>query len=314
MRKLYPLIEPYDFGLLDVGNNHKIYWEKIGNKNGVPILVLHGGPGAGGNTSLRQFFDPKYYNIIIFDQRGCGRSIPSGSIDNNTTPDLIEDIEKIRIYLKINKWNIFGGSWGSSLAIAYSQKYPNNIINIILRGIFLCRQKEIDWFLYGMKNIFPEYWKKFVSILSTKEQNNLLDSYYERLINKNPKINEEAGIAWARYEANCSTYLPNNSVKEDFVDIKSALNLARIEAHYFKNNLFLEENQLLDNVYKIKNIKGYIIQGRYDVICPPQSAYDLSKAWTNSEIKIIEKAGHSSSEPMIRNEILQTLERIKNEG
>jgi len=314
MDKLYPQLEPYDFGLLDVGQDHKIYWEKLGKKNGIPVLVLHGGPGAGGNKSLRQFFDPEYYNIIIFDQRGCGRSIPSGSIKNNTTHHLIEDIEKLRTFLNIKKWIIFGGSWGSSLALAYSQKHPDKILNIILRGIFLCRKHEIDWFLYGMKNIFPDYWKRFANLLPENEQTNLLESYYKRLTSKDINTCTEAGLSWARYEANCSTYLPNESVTEEFLDTEIAINLARIESHYFINNLFLEENQLLDNVYKIKNIKGYIIQGRYDVICPPQSAYDLSKAWTNSEIKIIEKAGHSSSEPEIRNEILQTLERIKNEG
>ena len=313
MEKLYPIIEPYDYGLLDVGDNHKIYWEKTGNKNGIPILVLHGGPGAGGNKSLRQFFDPEVYNIIIFDQRGCGRSLPFASIEHNTTHDLVEDIEKIRLFLKIDKWIIFGGSWGSSLALVYSQKYPNNIKNIILRGIFLCRKHEIDWFLYGMKNIFPDYWKKFANYLPVAERDNLLDNYYRRLTDKNPKIHIEAGLTWARYEANCSTFLPNSSVNDDFSDSQSAFNLALMEAHYFKNNLFLKENQLLDNINKIKNIKGFIIQGRFDVICPPKSAYELSKVWTNSEIRIIEKAGHSSSEPEIRNAILQTLERIKNE-
>ena len=192
MEKLYPIIEPYDYGLLDVGDNHKIYWEKTGNQNGIPILVLHGGPGAGGNKSLRQFFDPEVYNIIIFDQRGCGRSLPFASIEHNTTHDLVEDIEKIRLFLKIDKWIIFGGSWGSSLALVYSQKYPNNIKNIILRGIFLCRKHEIDWFLYGMKNIFPDYWKKFANYLPVAERDNLLDNYYRRLIDKNPKISQRS--------------------------------------------------------------------------------------------------------------------------
>tara|TARA_B100000686_G_scaffold345035_1_gene428810 strand:- start:11101 stop:12069 length:969 start_codon:yes stop_codon:yes gene_type:complete len=311
MDKLYPQLEPYDFGLLDVGHKHKIYWEKLGKENGIPVLVLHGGPGAGGNKSLRQFFDPNYYNIIIFDQRGCGRSIPSGSIENNTTQHLIEDIEKLRTFLKIKKWIIFGGSWGSSLALVYSQKHPEKILNIILRGIFLCRKHEIDWFLYGMKNIFPDYWKRFANFLPKNERTDLLKSYYKRLTSKDLSTCVEAGLSWAKYEANCSTYLPNGSVTEEFLDTEMAINLARIEAHYFINNLFLNENQLLNNIKKIDNIKGYIIQGRYDVICPPQSAYELSKAWTKSEIKIVEKAGHSSLEPKIKNAILQTMENIK---
>jgi len=311
MLKLYPKIEPYEYGLLEVDELHKIYWEKLGNKNGIPILVLHGGPGAGGNKSLRQFFDPEYYNIVIFDQRGSGRSIPPGNINNNSTQHLIKDIEKLRLFLKIDKWFVFGGSWGSALALAYSEEYPKNIKGIVVRGIFLCRKQEIDWFLYGMKNIFPDYWKRFNTFLPESERKNLLESYYKRLVSKNIETCAKAAISWARYEANCSTLLPNNSVSEEFLDPQMAINLARIEAHYFINNLFLKENQLILNINKIKNIKGYIIQGRYDVICPPKNAYDLHKVWTNSEIKIIEKAGHSSLESGIKDAIIETMNHIK---
>ena len=195
MAELFPQIEPYEFGFLEVDSIHKIYWEKTGNSEGVPILVLHGGPGAGGNTSLRQFFDPNYYNIIIFDQRGSGRSTPAACIKNNTTQDLIRDIEKLRILLKINKWIIFGGSWGSSLSLAYSQEYPKNIINIVLRGVFLCREKEIKWFLSGIKNIFPDYWNRFNSFLPIEERADLLKSYYKRLTSKDPKIYKKAAVS-----------------------------------------------------------------------------------------------------------------------
>ena len=311
MLDLFPHIEPYEYGLLEVDNIHKIYWEKSGNKKGIPVLVLHGGPGAGGNIYLRRFFDPKYYNIIIFDQRGSGRSMPSACIDNNTTQDLILDIEKLRIFFKINKWIVFGGSWGSSLSLAYSQEYPDNVLSIVLRGIFLCRKKEVVWFLHGIKNIFPEYWNRFNSFLPQEERKELLLSYYKRLINTDPKINGEAAVSWARYEANCSTLLPNASVSEEFINIQMALSLARIEAHYFMNNLFLEEGQLLRNINNIINIKGYIVQGRYDVICPPESAYDLANVWPNSTLKIIEQAGHSSLEVSIQKALLETMNIIK---
>ena len=311
MLDLFPHIEPYEYGLLEVDNIHKIYWEKSGNKKGIPVLVLHGGPGAGGNIYLRRFFDPKYYNIIIFDQRGAGRSMPSACIDNNTTQDLILDIEKLRIFFKINKWIVFGGSWGSSLSLAYSQEYPDNVLSIVLRGIFLCRKKEVAWFLHGIKNIFPEYWNRFNSFLPQGERKELLLSYYKRLINTDPKINGEAAVSWVRYEANCSTLLPNASVSEEFINIQMALSLARLEAHYFMNNLFLEEGQLLNNINNIINIKGYIVQGRYDVICPPESAYDLANVWPNSTLKIIEQAGHSSLEVSIQKALLETMNIIK---
>jgi proline iminopeptidase len=311
MLDLFPHIEPYEYGLLEVDNIHKIYWEKSGNKKGIPVLALHGGPGAGGNTYLRRFFDPKNYNIIIFDQRGSGRSTPPACIDNNTTQDLIKDIEKLRIFLKIEKWIIFGGSWGSSLSLAYAQDQPDNVLSIVLRGVFLCRKKEVQWFLHGIKNIFPEYWDRFSSFLPKDERKELLSSYYKRLINMDPKINGEAAVAWARYEANCSTLLPNASVSEEFVNIQMALNLARIEAHYFVNNLFLEEGQLLKNIHNIKNINGHIIQGRYDAICPPESAYDLANVWPNATLQIIEKAGHSSLEGPIRKALLEAMDAIK---
>ena len=311
MAELFPQIEPYEFGFLEVDSIHKIYWEKTGNSEGVPILVLHGGPGAGGNTSLRQFFDPNYYNIIIFDQRGSGRSTPAACIKNNTTQDLIRDIEKLRILLKINKWIIFGGSWGSSLSLAYSQEYPKNIINIVLRGVFLCREKEIKWFLSGIKNIFPDYWNRFSSFLPIEEREDLLNSYYKRLTSKDPKIYQKAAVSWARYEANCSTLLPNASVYEEFVDTQTAVNLARLEAHYFINKFFLKEGQLLKNINNILNIKGYIIQGRYDAICPIESAYDLTNAWPNANLRIVEAAGHSSIEKPIQNALIETTEEIK---
>ena len=305
--ELFPKIEPYENGWLEVDINHKLYWEKCGNSTATPILVIHGGPGAGGNILLRRFFNPIKYNIIIFDQRGSGRSLPSASIKNNTTQHLIEDIEVLRKHLKIKKWILFGGSWGSALALAYTQKYKENVLSMILRGIFLCSKEEIEWFLYKIKIIFPEYWNNFVSILNEKEKQNILKSYYRKLTNPDPKIHTPAAIVWTRYEANCSTLLPNDSITAKFSDTKMALSLARIESHYFINNLFLEEGQLLKNMKKIKNIPGILVQGRYDAICPPENAFKLHKAWENSKLKIVEKAGHSALDKNIQETLLKTM-------
>jgi len=309
--ELYPPIEPNDSGWLRVDKDHKLYWEKCGNSMGIPVLILHGGPGAGANKILRRFFNPIKFNIIIFDQRGAGRSLPSASIKNNTTQHLIKDIEILRKYLNIEKWVIFGGSWGSSLALAYAQQYNQNVLSMILRGIFLCSREEVDWFLYKMKIIFPDYWENFVSILNNKEKKDILKSYYNRLINPNPKIHLVAAIAWARYEANCSTLLPNASKSIKFRDTKMALSLSRIESHYFLNNLFLEKDQILKNIHKIKHIPGFIIQGRYDVICPPENAFILHKEWKNSQLKIVEKAGHSAIDKNIQEMLLKTMVELK---
>ena len=310
LMELFPHIEPYEKGFLQVDKHHKLYWEKCGNYEAVPLLVIHGGPGAGGNKLLRRFFNPIKYNIILFDQRGSGRSLPTASIKNNTTQHLIEDIESLRKHLKIEKWIIYGGSWGSSLALAYAEKYKESILKMILRGIFLCTQEEIDWFLYKMEIIFPDYWHEFTSILSEKEKKHILKSYYDKLINPNPKIHIPAAIAWARYEANCSTFLPNESVSATFNNIKSALCLSRIEAHYFINNLFLEEGYLLNNISKISDIPGIIIQGRYDTICPPENAFKLHKAWLNSKLEFIEKAGHSTIDKRIQEKLLKTMSEL----
>ena len=309
--ELYPPIEPNDSGWLRGDRDHKLYWEKCGNSIGIPVLILHGGPGAGGNKVLRRFFNPIKFNIIIFDQRGAGRSLPNASIKNNTTQYLIEDIEILRKYLNIEKWVIFGGSWGSSLALAYAQKYNKNVLSMILRGIFLCSREEVEWFLYKMKIIFPDYWDNFVSILNKKEKKDILKSYHSRLINPDPKIHLEAAIAWARYEANCSTLLPNASKSIKFRDTKMALSLSRIEAHYFLNNLFLEKDQILKNIHKIRHIPGLIIQGRYDVICPPENAFALHKEWENSQLKIVEKAGHSAIDKNIQEMLLKTMVELK---
>ena len=309
---LSPEIKPYNSGLLPLDDIHIMYWEQSGNPDGLPVLFLHGGPGAGSSPSHRRLFDPKRYRIIIFDQRGAGRSTPLGEIRNNTTPHLINDIENLRQHLKIEKWVIFGGSWGSTLALAYGEAHPASCLSFILRGIFLCRKKEIDWFLYGLRTFFPEAWADFVTPLSTSERNDILTNYYQRLMNPDPEIHMPAARAWSTYEGSCSTLLPSPETVKYFSGDVVALGLARMEAHYFSHNIFLPENSLLDNVHKLHDIPATIIQGRYDAVCPIVSADDLHHAWPQAEYIIIDDAGHSVWEPGIQTAIIKAIEEHKN--
>lgn len=309
---LFPEIKPYSNGSLPLDDLHTMYWEQSGNPNGLPVLFLHGGPGAGSSPTHRRLFDPKYYRIIIFDQRGAGRSTPLGEIRDNTTPHLINDIETLRRHLKIEKWVIFGGSWGSTLALAYGEAHPECCLSFILRGIFLCRKKEIDWFLYGLKTFFPEAWADFVAPLSTSEHSDILASYYQHLMNPDPEIHMPAARAWGAYEGSCSTLLPSPETVKYFSGDVVALGLARMEAHYFSHNIFLPENSLLDNIHKLHDIPAIIIQGRYDAVCPIVSADDLHHAWPQAEYIIIDDAGHSVWEPGIQTAIIKATENFKN--
>ena len=308
---LFPEIEPYNSGLLPLDDNHTMYWEQSGNPEGLPVLFLHGGPGAGSSPTHRRLFDPKCYRIIIFDQRGAGRSTPLGDIRDNTTPHLINDIETLRQHLKIDKWVIFGGSWGSTLALAYGEAHPESCLSFVLRGIFLCRKKEIDWFLYGLRTFFPEAWADFVSPLSPTERNDILASYYQRLIDPDTEKHMPAARAWGAYEGSCSTLLPSPATVNYFSGGVVALGLARMEAHYFSHNIFLPENSLLDNIHKLHNIPATIIQGRYDAVCPIVSADDLHHAWPQAEYIIIDDAGHSVWEPGIQTAIIKATEKYK---
>ena len=310
--ELFPEISPYANGMLPLDNLHTMYWEQSGNETGVPVLFLHGGPGAGSSPAHRCFFDPAYYRIVIYDQRGAGRSTPLGEIHNNTTPHLIDDIEVLRQYLGITEWLVFGGSWGSTLALAYSETYPARCLGLILRGIFLCRKSEIDWFLYGLKNFFPEAWHTFVSLLPSSERDNILAAYYRRLVHPEYVVHMPAALAWSVYEGSCSTLLASPETVAYFTNDVVAIGLARIEAHYFSHEIFLPKNSLLDNIKKIRSIPAVIIQGRYDAVCPIVSANDLHCAWPEAQYIVIADAGHSAWEPGIQTELIKATERFKN--
>jgi len=309
-RDLFPSREPYRSGALAVDDVHTLYWEESGNPNGVPVIFLHGGPGAGASPTHRRFFDPKAWRVIIFDQRGAGRSTPLGETRNNTVELLIEDIERLRTMLDIKRWHVFGGSWGSTLALAYAQTYPQHVLGLMLRGIFLLRQQEIDWFLYGMRQIFPEAWEVFTNYIPSNERQDLLGAYEKRFNSTDPAKRLEAVRAWSLYEASCSTLLPNPELIAANDD-RHALGIAKIEAHYFRNNLFKPENKLLENTERIRKIPGVIVQGRYDIVCPIESAYELHKRWPEADYIIVPDAGHSALEPGIRAALIDATERFK---
>lgn len=312
--ELYPEIEPYASGMLALDGIHIMYWEQSGNPQGVPALFLHGGPGAGATPAHRRFFDPVHYRIVIYDQRGAGRSTPLGELAHNTTPHLIADIEALRRHLGIDKWLVFGGSWGSTLAIAYGEAHPERSLGLVLRGIFLCRKSEIDWFLYGVRNLYPEAWRKFVEILPEKERGDILAAYYGRLTDPDPAVHMPAARAWSVYEGSCSTLLPSAETVAYFAGDTVALGLARIEAHYFTHNIFLPENSLLDHVGKLRRIPAVIVQGRYDAVCPIVSADDLHQAWPEARYVIVNDAGHAAWEPGIRAALVQATETFKTSG
>ena len=310
-RTLFPEIEPYETGRLAVDSLHHLYWEQSGNPKGAPVVFLHGGPGAGAVPAHRRFFDPRSYRIVIFDQRGAGRSTPLGELADNTTGDLVEDIEKLRQHLGIDRWFVFGGSWGSSLALAYGEAHPDRCLGLVLRGIFLCRKDEIDWFMYGMRRLFPEAWETFANFLPEQERGDLLGNYRRRLIDPDPEIHLPAARVWSRYEGSCSTLRPNPEAVSSFLEPATALGLARIEAHYFVNDCFMDEGQLLDDVSRLSGVPGVIVQGRYDAVCPIVSAVELDAAWPDAKLHIVTDAGHSAMEPGIRSELIAAMERFK---
>lgn len=308
---LYPEIQPNRQGMLPLDPIHTLYWEESGNPSGVPVVFLHGGPGAGSTPMHRRFFDPEHYRIIIYDQRGAGRSIPLGEIRENTTLHLINDLELLRQHLNVDRWFVFGGSWGSTLALAYGEAHPERCLGFALRGIFLCRKLEIDWFLYGLRHFFPEAWHEFVAPLSDAERNDILSAYYHRLMNPDSAVHMPAARRWSTYEGSCSTLLPNPATVNYFAGDTVALGLARMEAHYFSNDIFLPENALLDNVHKLHQIPAVIVQGRYDAVCPIISADDLHRAWPQAEYIIIDDAGHSVWEPGIQAALIDAMNRFK---
>ncbi|MEC8651707.1 MAG: prolyl aminopeptidase [Planctomycetota bacterium] len=312
LRDLYPEIEPFDKGHLAVGGPHEIYYEQCGNPQGKPVVFVHGGPGGGAGEDYRRFFDPAAYRIVLFDQRGCGRSRPYASLEDNTTWDLVADIEKIRAHLSIEQWQVFGGSWGSTLALSYAQSHPERVTELVLRGIFMLRRKELLWFYQeGASNIFPDAWEKYLAPIPEVERGDLMSAYYRRLTSDDEQTRVEAARAWSIWEGTTSLlYRDEKKIAETGAD-DFAVAFARIECHYFVNGGFFEtEDQLLRGVERIRHIPTVVVQGRYDVVCPARSAWDLQRAWPESELVVVEDAGHSAFEPGIRSALLEATDRF----
>lgn len=312
---LFPAIEPYQTHQIKVDPVHTLYVEECGNPDGIPVVFLHGGPGGGCTPSHRRYFDPNKYRIVLFDQRGCGRSTPHAALENNTTEHLIADIEAIRTLLSIEKWLVFGGSWGSTLSLAYTQDYADRVTGLILRGIFLCRDEDIHWFYqFGCSEIFPDYWEDYLYPIAPEKHSDLLHAYHEVLTGKDEDKMYEAAKAWSLWEARTATLLPDQSVRNYFGDAKVALGMARIECHYFINKAFMQPNQLLEKINKIKDIPTVIVQGRYDVICPPRQAFALKDAFPEAIFKLINDAGHAASEPGIVDALVTATEQFAEQG
>lgn len=308
---LFPPIEPYATGTLRLDGLHTMYWEQSGNPRGVPVVFLHGGPGAGATSTHRRFFDPLYYRIVIFDQRGAGRSAPLGSVIDNTTRHLVADMELLRRHLDIDRWAVFGGSWGSTLALAYAETHPARCLGLVLRGIFLCRPSEVEWFLYGMRAVFPEAWRAFTGFVPDAERGDLLMAYYRRLTDPDPAVHMPAARAWSTYEGACSTLLPSPDTVAAFGEDRMALGLARIEAHYFIHNIIPPENDLVAHVGRLRRLPAIIVQGRYDMVCPIVNADELARAWPEADYVIVPDAGHSAMEPGIRSRLVAATEKLR---
>jgi proline iminopeptidase len=310
----YPPINPYNKGFLRVSPVHELYYEESGNPKGKPVVFLHGGPGGGTDPKMRRFFNPKKYRIVLFDQRGCGQSRPAASLVDNTTWHLVSDIESLRQHLGIDRWQVFGGSWGSTLAIAYAEKHPERCTELVLRGIFLLRRAELAWFYQdplGAASLFPDLWEKYLAPLSVAERADCMQSYYKRLTSDDRTTLLEAARAWSIWEGALAYMKLNKNYVKQFEDPKFAAAFARIECHYFVNGGFLEhENQLLAEVPKIRHIPGVIVQGRFDVVCPARSAWDLHKAWPEADLRIVPDAGHSAFEPGIARELVLATDRF----
>ena len=308
---LYPALAPGRTSRLKLDSLHTMYWDESGNLRGVPLVFLHGGPGGGSSPDHRRYYDPKFYRIIVYDQRGAGQSTPLGELTDNTTPHLIADLERLRAHLGIERWLVFGGSWGSTLALAYAQAHADRVLGLVLRGIFLCRPLEIHWFMYDLRLFFPEAWRAFAGFLPEGERADLLTSYYRRLTNPDPAVHMPAAHAWSRYEGSCSTLLPDPELVAHFDEDAVALAIARIEAHYFVNRIFLPDDALLANLARIRHLPCTIVQGRYDAVCPIHSADDLHRAWPEAEYIVVPDAGHSAREPGIARELVAATDRFR---
>jgi proline iminopeptidase len=311
---LFPPIEPYRHGMLPVDDIHTLYWEECGNPDGVPVLFLHGGPGGGLSPRHRCFFDPAHYRIVLFDQRGAGKSTPLGEYRNNSTPLLIDDIERLRELLGIGQWLVFGGSWGSTLALAYGQAHPQRCLGFVLRGIFLCTRAEIDWFLNGIRWFFPEVHADFVAPIPERERGDLLQAYAKRLFSDDPAVYAPAARNWSRYEGRCLFLRPDPAAIDDFSSDTVSLGIGRLEAHYFLHDGFFSDDQLIRNLDRIRHLPAVIVQGRYDVVCPPLTAFRLHAAWPEAKLHVIDDAGHSGYEPGLAKALVAATEQFKTQG
>ena len=312
-RTFYPEIEPFDSGMLKVSDLHTIYWEQSGNPRGKPVVFVHGGPGGGTDPKQRRFFDPNAYRIVLFDQRGCGKSTPHASLVDNTTWALVSDMEKLREHLAIPKWQVFGGSWGSTLALAYAEKHPDRCSELVLRGIFMLRKKELDWFYQsGASAIFPDAWEKYLAAIPAAEHGDLMRAYYRRLTDADTSVQLAAAKAWSIWEASTSFLHPSDDFIAHAGEDAFATAFARIECHYFVNNGFFEvEHQLLRDVDVVRKIPGIIVQGRYDVVCPMMSAWELHRAWPEADFEVVPDAGHSAYEPGIVHALVGATDRYR---
>ena len=314
MADYYPPLEPYAIHRLAVDKPHELYVEECGNPKGLPALFVHGGPGGGCTPDNRRFFDPARYRIVLFDQRGCGRSGPHAELEHNTSADLVDDMERIRVLLGIERWLVFGGSWGSTLALLYAETHPQRVRALVLRGIFLATQAELDWFYRsGINNIFPDHYAEFASLIPEAERGDLLRAYYRLLTDADVQVRQRAAEAWSLFEARCSTLLPSDSLVNLFTSPEVAIAVSRIECHYFINNCFMAEDQLIRDVHRLRAIPAAIVQGRYDMVCPPVSAWRLKQAWPEAELHIIPDAGHAAGEPGNRSRLVELTDRFARE-
>src|SRR5258705_63730 len=316
LKTLYDPIEPFDTGSLKVSPIHQIYYEQCGNPQGKPVVFLHGGPGGGISSDYRRYFDPNVYRVVLFDQRGSGKSTPHASIEANTTWDLVEDIERLREHLNIRHWQVFGGSWGSTLALAYAETHPDRVRELVLRGIFLCRPREIRWFYQeGASAIFPDVWEEYLQVIPESERADMVSAYYRRLTSEDDAVRLEAARAWSIWEGSTSKLFFDPAMIEKFGDTEFALAFARIECHYFMNNAFFSSgNYLIEIVGRIRQIPAVIVRGRYDVVCPIMSAWALHRAWPEAQLHIIPDAGHSISDPGIIDALVAATDQFGRSG
>ncbi|MFC5474958.1 prolyl aminopeptidase [Paraherbaspirillum soli] len=310
---MYPPLEPFKSGMLDVGDGHRIYWELSGNPNGKPAVFLHGGPGGGCSDDHRRLFNPDQYCVLLFDQRGCGRSTPHAYLEANTTWHLVADIERLRTMLGVQKWLVFGGSWGSTLALAYAQTHPAHVSELVVRGIFTVRRQELHWYYQeGASQLYPDQWEKFIAPIPPQERHDLINAYHRRLTGSDEAAKLAAAQAWSGWEGATVKLMPDFTLVEQYSEPEFAIAFARIENHYFVHHGFMEEGQLLRDAARLHGIPGVIVQGRYDVPCPPQTAWQLHQAWPEAEFYLVDDAGHAFNEPGILHRLIQATDKFAN--